>query len=55
MSPKHLDRYVSEFLGRHNARGLAAVGQMKTMITGMVGKRLRYEELMADNNGWPKS
>ena len=47
MSPKHLDRYVGEFAGRHNARPLDTLDQMRAITRGMVGKRLRYDELTA--------
>ena len=46
-SPKHLNRYVSEFTGRHNSRPLDTADQMQAMAQGMVGKRLRYEDLIA--------
>ena len=49
ISPKHLDRYVTEFSGRHNARGLDTPKQMAELLAGMVGRRLRYPELIADN------
>ncbi|MDE0522386.1 MAG: IS1595 family transposase [Boseongicola sp.] len=49
MSPKHLDRYVQEFAGRHNIRNQDTIDQMKETVTGMVGKRLLYRELVADN------
>ena len=49
LSPKHLDRYVTEFAGRHNARAAATVDQMTGIAEGMVGKRLRYADLIADN------
>jgi len=49
MSPKHLDRYVQEFAGRHNIRNQDTIDQMKGTVTGMVGKRLLYRELVADN------
>lgn len=49
ISPKHLDRYVQEFAGRHNARDADTINQMAAVATGMVGKRLRYRELIADN------
>ena len=48
-SPKHLDRYVSEFSGRHNVRDADTVSQMGAVAAGMVGKRLRYADLIADN------
>ena len=49
MSPKHLDRYVAEFAGRHNVRDLDTAAQMSELARGMVGKRLTYRELVADN------
>ena len=48
MSPKHLDRYVQEFAGRHNIRSQDTVDQMKGTVSAMVGKRLLYRELVAD-------
>ena len=47
MSPKHLDRYVSEFAGRHNQRPLDTIDQMRAVWRGMIGKRLRYDDLTA--------
>jgi len=49
MSPKHLDRYVSEFLSRHNSRPMNTEYQMGNSARKMVGKRLRYKHLIADN------
>lgn len=49
MSPKHLDRYVSEFSGRHNVRDADTIDQMTGVVSGMAGKRLRYADLIADN------
>ncbi len=47
MSVKHLDRYVSEFSGRHNSRGSDTLQQMGKMVQGMDGKRLRYQDLVS--------
>ena len=47
MSPKHLSRYVAEFAGRHNVRSLDTIDQMGALAQGMVGKRLRYQDLTA--------
>ena len=49
MSPKHLDRYVTEFAGRHNVRPKDTEAQMQAMAGGMKGKRLKYDELIAPN------
>ncbi len=46
ISPKHLDRYVAEFRGRHNSRPLNTEIQMAVMAQGSVGKLLRYEVLI---------
>ena len=47
MSVKHLDRYITEFQGRHNQRSMDTIDQMEAMASGMEGKRLRYQELIA--------
>lgn len=47
--PKHLDRYVQDFAGRHDVRGLDTVDQMATVAVGLVGKRLMYRQPIADN------
>ena len=49
LSPKHLQRYVDEFAGRHNCRDADTVDQMAALTTGMGGKRLRYRDLIAPN------
>ena len=49
LSPKHLDRYVQEFAGRHNIREQDTIDQMQSVSDGMSGKRLRYQQLIADN------
>ena len=46
MSPKHLNRYVSEFLGRHNIRDRDTIEQMAIITRAMYGKRLMYRELV---------
>ena len=47
LSPKHLDRYVGEFVSRHNIRDLDTIDQMAMLARGMVGKRLRYRDLVS--------
>ena len=45
MSPKHLQRYVNEFTGRHNIRPLGVRERMSAIVQGMDCKRLRYKDL----------
>ena len=47
MSPKHLSRYVNEFAGRHNDRSANTIDQMAGIAAGMIGRRLRYKDLIA--------
>ena len=49
LSAKHLQRYVREFAGRHNVRESDTIDQMAAVVAGMVGKRLCYADLIADN------
>jgi len=49
MSPKHLDRYVNEYSHRKCVRDLDTVDQMNSLVAGMRLKRLKYEDLIADN------
>ena len=48
MSAKHLKRYVDEFVGRHNIRDLDTIEQMMMVTRMMRGKRLQYQDLIAD-------
>ena len=47
ISPKHLQRYVDEFSGRHNIRDLDTLRQMEHVVARIVGKRLMYRDLVA--------
>ena len=47
--PKHLDRYVKEFSGRHSIRDLDTADQMASVVRGMAHKRLTYKQLTANN------
>ena len=49
-SPKHLHRYVNEFAGRHDDRPLDTREQVRRIMERMVGKRLKYEDLIAEPN-----
>ena len=49
MSPKHLNRYVQEFAGKHNVRDLDTAAQMSVIVASMIGRRLLYRDLIADN------
>ena len=49
LSPKHLDRYVQEFAGRHNLRELDTINIMGAVVLSMDGKRLKYDDLIKDN------
>ena len=46
-SEKHLDRYVTEFSGRHNVRPMDTKAQMSKLACSMVGKQLKYEDLIS--------
>ena len=46
MSEKHLQRYVSEFYGRHGVRSLDTKTQMKRVVYALIGKRLSYQDLI---------
>jgi len=46
ISPKHLHRYVSEFSGRHAIRRMDTIDAMGVIVRGMIGKELRFEDLM---------
>ncbi len=49
LSSKHLDRYVQEFASKHNLRESDTLEQMRSVVSGMDGRRLRYNDLVADN------
>ena len=49
ISPKHLQRYVSEFAGKHNHRESGTLVQMRDTVARLVGRNLLYRDLIADN------
>ena len=49
LSPKHLDRYVKEFAGKHNIRELGTLAQMRDTVAHLIGRNLLYLNLIADN------
>ncbi len=49
ISPKHLNRYVQEFAGKHNARELDTLEQMGCIVRGLEGKHVSYKRLKQTN------
>ncbi|MCY4260779.1 MAG: IS1595 family transposase [Rhodobacteraceae bacterium] len=49
ISLKHLQRYVSEFAGKHNIRNSGTLAQMRDTVARLVGERLLWRDLVADN------
>ena len=47
ISPKHMDRYVTEFAGRHNDRQADTLDRMGNIVRGMIGRRISYADLTA--------
>ncbi len=49
LSPKRLERYVDEFAGKHNMRDSDTLVQMRDTVARLVGRRLLYRDLIAQN------
>ncbi len=49
ISPKHLERYVDDFAGKHNHCESGTLAQMRDTVARLVGRRLLYRDLIADN------
>ena len=49
LSPKHLDRYVRKFGGRHNMRDSGMLDQMRHTVARLMGRNLLYRDLVADS------
>ena len=54
MSPKQLDRFVREFMGRQYDRSTVTFGQIAAIVRGMAGQRQRYDGLIARSPAYPK-
>ena len=46
ISPRHLHRYLDEYMFRHNHRGESDIQKMEAVVKGGDGKRLRLRELL---------
>ena len=49
MSPKHLNRYIQEFAGKHNIRDSDTLAQMRDTVARLIGRNLFYRQLIAPN------
>ena len=49
MSPKHLDRYVQVFAGRHNLRDAGTLAQMGLAARVLEGRHITYADLTEPN------
>ena len=49
ISPKHLQRYVSEFAGKHNIRDSSTLDQMRNTVARLIGRNLLYRDLVVCN------
>ena len=54
MSPPHLQRYVTEFSGRHNQRPHDTLEQMQAVVRGLCGKNLPYKQLASSAPAQPE-
>ena len=51
MSPEHLPRFIREFEGRHNNWNLDTIDQIRAVVQGAEGKRLKYAALIRHPHG----
>ena len=51
ISKKHLNRYVNEFVVRHNIREKDTIDQMEIIVASLVGRRIMYKDLVSDEDG----
>ena len=50
-TPKHMNRYINEFVTRHNIRRQDTIIMMGDTVGLMVGKRLTCKQLVGGLNG----
>ena len=55
ISPKHTGRYANEFAGRRNLRELDTESMISAIIAQMVGRRLKWKDLIANPMPSPAS
>ena len=48
LSKKHLQRYVDQFVWRHDRRAVPALDKMEAATASMAGKTLHYAELVKE-------
>ena len=53
LSAKHLDRYVTEFTGRHNVRDMDTEPLMGAIVRGREGRLVRYRDLVDGQSASP--
>lgn len=51
ISKKHLNRYVKEFVVRHNIQELDTVHPMEIIVAGMINRRIIYKDLESGEGG----
>ena len=51
MRTKQLGRFAEGFFGRHKIRGLDLTDQLKQVVAGKNGTRLKHDELMSGAEG----
>lgn len=51
LSEEQMPRYIAEFSGRHNVRDADTIDQLRALVRGMEGKRLRYSDLIDHGPG----
>jgi len=51
ISKKHLNRYVNEFVVRHNVREEDTLVQMGLVFRGLIGRRIKYKDLVSGMDG----